>query len=309
MLLEELIENPSTPLQKIEDDFIAKSGITLYIKRLDLTHPQVSGNKWYKLKYNLIEAGKKGYDTLLTFGGAYSNHIHATAAAGKMFGFKTIGVIRGEVHLPLNPTLSYAKGQGMELFYLDRISYRDKYNERLLSFLNKRYGKFYLIPEGGSNSLAVQGCKEIFDDITEQFDYICTACGTGGTLAGLISGLKENQTALGFSVLKGGDFLNNKVKSLLDDSIESDNRNWKVITDYHFGGYAKFTRELLQFIANFENQNDIKLEPIYSGKMMYGMYDLIKKNYFPEGSRIIALHNGGLQGLEGLRKKLNSWEM
>jgi 1-aminocyclopropane-1-carboxylate deaminase len=309
MLLEELIKNPSTPLQKVEDDFIGKSGITLYIKRLDLTHPQVSGNKWYKLKYNLIEAGKKGYDTLLTFGGAYSNHIHATAAAGTLFGFRTIGVIRGEVHLPLNPTLLFAKENGMELFYLDRVSYRDKYNKQLLTFLNERYGKFYLIPEGGSNSLAVQGCREIFEDINEQFDYICTACGTGGTLAGLISGLQENQRALGFSVLKGGDFLNSKVKNLLDVPVERDNRNWKIITDYHFGGYAKFTKELLQFITNFENRNNIKLEPIYSGKMIFGIYDLIRKSYFPEGSKIIALHNGGLQGLEGLRKKLNSWKM
>jgi 1-aminocyclopropane-1-carboxylate deaminase len=309
MLLEELIKNPSTPLQNIEDDFIDKSGIKLYIKRLDLTHPKFSGNKWYKLKYNLIEAGKKGHNTLLTFGGAYSNHIHATAAAGTLFGFSTIGVIRGEVHLPLNPTLSFAKGNGMELFYLDRVSYRDKYNEQLLAFLNRKYGKFYLIPEGGSNSLAVQGCKEIIEDIAEDFDYICTACGTGGTLAGLVSGLRENQRALGFSVLRGGDFLRGKVKDLLDSPIEQDNRNWKIITDYHFGGYAKFTKELLQFITNFENRNNIKLEPIYSGKMIFGIYDLIRKNYFPEGSKIIALHNGGLQGLEGLRKKLNSWKM
>lgn len=309
MLIKELIKNPSTPLQKIEDDFIRNSGNSLYIKRLDLTHPQISGNKWYKLKYNLIEARTKGYDTLLTFGGAYSNHIHATAAAGTLFGFRTIGVIRGEAHLPLNPTLSFAKRNGMELFYLDRVSYRDKYNQRLLSFLNNRYGRSYLIQEGGSNSLAVQGCKEILDDITEQFDFICTACGTGGTLAGLISGLKENQTALGFSVLKGGDFLNSRVKNLLDDSAETYRRNWKIVTDYHFGGYAKFTKELLQFITNFENRNNIKLEPIYSGKMLFGIYDLIKKNYFPEGSKIIALHNGGLQGLDGIRQKLNSWEM
>lgn len=306
MILEELLNNPPTPLQKLNNNFFNNSGIELFIKRLDLTHPEISGNKLFKLKYNLLEANKNKYDTLLTFGGAYSNHIYATAAAGKLFGFKTIGVIRGEEHLPLNPTLTFAKACGMRFTYLDRTSYRDKYNTELLSSLKAKYGDFYLIPEGGTNLLAVQGCNEILDDINISFDYICTASGTGGTLAGLITGLKNNQTALGFSVLKGGDFLRNEIVNLLKMLKFTNNKNWQLITNYHFGGYAKITKELMGFISGFENQNGIRLEPIYSGKMLFGIYDMIKKDYFPKGSKIIALHNGGLQGLEGLKQKLNS---
>ena len=309
MLLEELAKNPSTPLQKINDKFIINSGIKLFIKRLELIHPEISGNKWFKLKYNLIEADKNKYNALLTFGGAYSNHIYATAAGGKLFGFKTIGVIRGEEHLPLNPTLAFAKKCGMEFTYLDRTSYRDKYNVDFLTSLKNKYGNFYLIPEGGTNSLAVKGCKEILYDINLPFDFICTACGTGGTMAGLISGLKTNQTALGFPVLKGGDFLKRDINDLLSNSKVTGKKKWQLITDYHFGGYAKFTDELLNLIRDFGNHNEIRLEPIYSGKMIFGIYDLIKKNYFPKGSKIIALHTGGLQGLEGLKQKLYSREI
>ena len=196
----------------------------------------------------------------------------------------------------------------MEFTYLDRTSYRDKYNVDFLTSLKNKYGNFYLIPEGGTNSLAVKGCKEILYDINLPFDFICTACGTGGTMAGLISGLKTNQTALGFPVLKGGDFLRRDIDNLLNNSMVAGERKWRLITDYHFGGYAKFTDELINFIRDFENQNEIKLEPIYSGKMLFGIYDLIKKNYFPKGSKIVALHNGGLQGLEGLKQKLHSRE-
>lgn len=303
---EELFRNPTAPLKKVSDNFISKSGVNLFIKRLDLNHPEISGNKWFKLKYNLIEAAKNNYKTLLTFGGAFSNHIYATAAAGRILNFKTIGVIRGEEHLPLNPTLAFVKKRGMEITYLNRTSYRDKYNSDFLSSLKSKYGNFYLIHEGGTNSLAIKGCKEIFDDINTPFDFICTACGTGGTLAGLISELKENQTAIGFPVLKGGGFLNNDINNLLKTSTGVENKNWQLITDYHFGGYAKIKDELIEFISEFEYRNGIKLEPIYSGKMLFGIYDLIKKDYFPKGSIIIALHNGGLQGLEGLKNKLYS---
>lgn len=308
MHIEELFKNPSTPLQEITDAFISSSGIQLFIKRLDLIHPEISGNKWFKLKYNLIEAGKANHKALLTFGGAYSNHIYATAVAGKLFGFKTIGIIRGEEHLPLNPTLTFARNCGMEFIYLDRTSYRDKYNEHFISSLKNKFGNFYLIPEGGTNPLAVKGCKEILENINIPFDFICTACGTGGTLASLISGSKTHQTALGFPALKGGDFLKTGINNLLSKSNTSSHKKWQLITDYHFGGYAKITNELVNFIRNFEKQNQIILEPIYSGKMLFGIYDLIKKNYFPKGTKIVALHNGGLQGLKGLKQKLNSWE-
>lgn len=302
MPIGELLKNTSTALQKIEDEIFDSSGVNLFVKRLDLIHPEISGNKWYKLKYNLIEAERKNYDTLLTFGGAFSNHIYSTAAAGRLFGFKTIGVIRGEENLPLNPTLDFAKKCGMRIVYLDRNSYRRKNSDGIISSLEEKFGKFYLIPEGGSNTLAVKGCAEIVEGIETKFDYICTACGTGGTLAGLISALSENQSALGFAVLKGAYFLNENVNSLLKTSLAKRKNNWQIIFDYHFGGYAKINSELLKFISEFESKHSIKLEPIYSGKMLFGIYDLIRKNFFSKNSKIIALHNGGMQGLNGMKK-------
>ncbi len=300
--------NPDTPLIEIHDDLFTQKRIRVFVKREDLTDNYISGNKWYKLKYNLIEAKKRGFKTLLTFGGAFSNHIHATAAAGKRFGFNTIGIIRGEEHLPLNPTLSFASGNGMYLEYINRTAYRNKYDPELIHKFKNKFGDFYLIPEGGSNSLAVKGCSKIVSSINIKFDFICSACGTGGTLAGLIFGLNNNAFALGFSVLKGGEFLNKNIKSFLK-SVDAENLiNWQIKLDYHFGGYAKVTDELTGFCDNFLKKYNIPIEPIYTGKMFYGLFDLIKQDYFPTGSSIVAIHTGGLQGLNGLefRRKYNS---
>lgn len=298
--------NPNTPLIEIFDDLFTKKQIRVFVKREDLTDQYISGNKWYKLKYNLIEAEKLGFRTLLTFGGAFSNHIHAAAAAGKIFGFKTIGVIRGEEHLPLNPTLSFAYENGMYLEYIDRASYRKKYDHELIQKWKNKHGDFYLIPEGGSNHLAVKGCAEIISSINIKFDYVCSACGTGGTLAGLILGLNKNAFALGFSVLKSGEFLNQNISSFLKYFDADDFKNWKINLDFHFGGYAKVTKELIEFCNIFLKKHNITIEPIYTGKMFYGLFDLIKRDYFPTNSSIIAIHTGGLQGLEGLkfRKKI-----
>ena len=289
------------PLEVLEDSLLVEKQIQLSVLRLDQIHPQMGGNKFFKLKYNLQEAQKLDFDTLLTFGGAYSNHIYATAAAGKHYGFKTIGVIRGEEHLPLNNTLEFAKASGMHLHYISREQYRLKNNQEFINQLKNQFGEFYLIPEGGSNSLAVKGCAEIVTHIAEDWDYICTPCGTGGTLAGLIMSLKSNQRALGFSALKGGAFLNEEVNALLKGYL-SDNqllgfksKDWEIFTDYHFGGYAKKKPELLAFIKSFQQNHQILLEWIYSGKMFYGIYDLIQKDYFPKGSKIIALHTGGVR--------------
>lgn len=296
-------QNPTTPLIEINHPLAFEHNVKLFIKREDLIHPDISGNKWYKLKYNLIEARKSGYKKLLTFGGAYSNHIYATAAAGKEFGFETIGVIRGEEHLPLNPTLSFAQSRGMQFFYLDRFLYRDKYNENILDKLKNIFGEFYLIPEGGSNKLAVKGCSEIISGISIPFDFICTASGTGGTLAGLAAGLNSKAKAVGFAVLKGGEFLKDNVMNLLSEHGINNSLNWELITDYHFGGYAKSNLELNNFCKEFKANFNIEIEPIYTGKMLWGIFDLIQKNYFPENSTIIALHSGGLQGLNGLRQR------
>ena len=290
--------NENTPLEEVNDQFLNDRGISLFIKREDLKHPYLSGNKWHKLKYNLEEAKKQDKDVLLTFGGAYSNHIYAVAAAGKTFGFKTIGVIRGEEHKPLNPTLSFAAGNGMNLYYLDRASYRQKELPVILDKLKKIFGDFYLLPEGGSNQLAVKGCSEIINTINIDFDYICCPCGTGGTFAGLVAGLNRNKYAIGFSVLKGASFLNKNVKTFLKSFSIDHIDNWNINLDYHFGGYAKFNKELINFVERFTSSTQIPIEPIYTGKMFFGIYDLIGKGFFKKGTRIVALHTGGLQGFE-----------
>ena len=301
----QIIEN--TPLQEVDDQFLKERNISLLVKREDLNHPYLSGNKWHKLKYNLEEAKKQDKDTLLTFGGAYSNHIYAVAAAGKLFNFKTIGIIRGEEHKPLNPTLSFAAENGMHLYYLDRVSYRKKESPEILDKLEKIFGDFYLLPEGGSNKLAVKGCSEIINKINIDFDYICCPCGTGGTFAGLVAGLNGNGYALGFAVLKGDSFLKLNVKTFLK-SLDIDYLdNWDINLDYHFGGYAKFNKELIDFVIRFTSLTQIPIEPIYTGKMLFGIYDLISKGFFKEGTKIVALHTGGLQGLQGL-KKSKVWE-
>lgn len=277
--------------------------ISLFIKREDLNHPFISGNKWHKLKYNLQEAQKQGKNTLLTFGGAYSNHIYAVAAAGKIFSFKTIGVIRGEEHLPLNPTISFARDSGMQIYYLDRSSYRKKNSAEIINQLKNYFGNFYLLPEGGTNKLAVKGCSNIIDKIEVDFEYICCPCGTGGTLAGLISGLNGIKFALGFAVLKGASFLKEKVTALIQSQNENIYHNWDINLDYHFGGYAKVDKRLLDFVYKFSARTNIPIEPIYTGKMLYGIYDLVTKGFFNEGNRIIAIHTGGLQGLKGLAER------
>ncbi|HCY75870.1 MAG TPA: 1-aminocyclopropane-1-carboxylate deaminase [Ignavibacteriales bacterium] len=298
-----IIKNPTTPLTEIFDPLFEKRQIRFFIKREDLTDEFISGNKFYKLKYNLIEAEKLGFNTLLTFGGAYSNHIHATAAAGKKYGFNTIGIIRGEEQFPLNPTLSSARANGMKIEYIDRKSYRNKYDESLIQTFKEKFGDFYLIPEGGSNHLAIKGCAEIISSITTDFSFICSACGTGGTLAGLILGLDSKSFALGFSVLKGGSFLNQNVRTLLAYYQKERLNNFQINLDYHFGGYAKTSNVLNRFCKAFEEQHNIPIEPIYTGKMFFGIYDLINNNFFPPNSTIVAIHTGGLQGLQGLKER------
>lgn len=301
--LDWLFNLPAAPLHKIENNFLKERGIDLFVIREELNHPELSGNKLHKLKYNLLKAKEERHSTLLTFGGAYSNHIYAIAASGKEFGFKTIGIIRGEEQLPLNPTLKFASESGMRLHYMSRSKYRQKHTAYIIDQLRSEFGNFYLIPEGGTNNLAVKGCAEIIDSVEIDFDIICTSCGTGGTLAGLIAGLNGNRYAIGFSVLKGGSFLIKDVKDLLTNSGYGHLNNWNINVDYHFGGYAKINSDLISFVNSFEKENNIMLEPIYTGKMMYGLYDLISQKRISEGVRIIALHTGGLQGLAGLMTK------
>lgn len=294
----------NAPLQQIQSQLVQDNQVELWVKREDLLHPAIPGNKWRKLKYNIQEATEQQKKALLTFGGAYSNHIAAVAAAGMEFGFKTIGIIRGEEHQPLNPTLQFATSQGMEVQYISRERYRLKEDASFLENLNDRYEAPYILPEGGTNLLAVKGCAEIVEEISFDYDYICCAAGTGGTIAGVISGLAGVKQVLGFPALKGGDFLRPEIEQLVYKYCGVHYDNWTLNSDYHFGGYAKVKPALIEFISSFQEQFEIPLEPVYTGKMFYGIFDLIKQGYFPRGSRIIALHTGGLQGNAGFRERL-----
>lgn len=292
-----------TPIVRIHDPILDKSGIELCMKREDLVDQYISGNKFRKLKYNLMEARIQGYDTLLSFGGAYSNHIHALAYAGLINNFKTIGIIRGEMTLPLNPTLMDARTFGMKLIYVSRANYRDKEHPAYMEKLIKDFGKFYLVPEGGSNANAVRGCTEIINESVLEFDHLCCAVGTGGTLAGIIAGMNNNKNILGFPVLKNGGFLRDTITQLLTDYTTKCFDNWDLMLNYHFGGYAKFDQSLVSFINQFKNLHNIPLDPVYTGKLMYGIYDIVEKGFFRKGDRILAIHTGGLQGIAGFNQR------
>ncbi|MBS1682295.1 MAG: 1-aminocyclopropane-1-carboxylate deaminase/D-cysteine desulfhydrase [Bacteroidetes bacterium] len=285
-----------TPILEIRDELTEKSGVNVFVKREDLNHPVVSGNKWWKLKYNLEEARKLGYETLLTFGGAFSNHIYATAAAAKETGFKSIGIIRGEKILPLNATLSFAEQCGMKLHFISREEYRLKKETHFINQLKKLFGKFYLVPEGGSNLLAVKGCCEFAKEklLPIDFDYLCLPVGTGGTMAGIICGLEGKRKVIGFSVLKDGGFLAEEVKNFASDFSGREFSNGSIETNYHFGGYAKSSPELDQFISQMKKENNLPLDFVYTGKMMVGFFDFMKKGFFEKGSRVLVLHTGGL---------------
>nr|WP_232291886.1 pyridoxal-phosphate dependent enzyme [Frankia sp. QA3] len=291
MRLADLPPRLPSPLDELADGRLAAHGIRLLLKRDDLIHPDIPGNKWRKLRGNLDEARRLGHDTLLTFGGAYSNHIRAVAAAGRLLGLRTVGVIRGEEHLPLNPTLRFAADAGMRLTYLDRTSYREKTSPALVERLRAEFGAFYLLPEGGSNALGARGCAELPAEIDRPFDVICCSCGTGGTLAGIAAGLAPGQRALGVPVLRGAGFLADDVDALQRAAFGANSGNWTMAYDFHFGGYAKSTPELARFIADFRDRHGLALEPVYEAKLLYGLFALAEAEAFGPGTMIVAVIN------------------
>lgn len=276
------------------------NNIEIHIKREDLLHPYISGNKFRKLKYNIQKALQLNSELLITFGGAYSNHILATAAAGKEYNIRTLGIIRGEEienNYADNPTLSLAKELGMQFYFVSRDVYAKKETPSFIDDLKNKYKNSYIIPEGGTNQLAIKGCEEILTYEDSQFDYVCCAVGTGGTISGIINASKINQRIIGFSALKG-DFLSNVICNFVDKS------NWFINIDYHFGGYGKVTDELIAFLNSFYSTTAIPLDPIYTGKMVFGVLDMIQKKQFPKNSKILIIHTGGLQGNKGINKML-----
>lgn len=280
-----------SPVQELHDDVLTEHGVRLLLKRDDLIHPELPGNKWRKLQRNLEVAAEHGHRTLLTFGGAYSNHIRAVAAAGFYFGFSTIGVIRGEEHLPLNPSLAYAASRGMRLTYLDRAAYREKTSPAVIERLRDQYGEFYLVPEGGSNEHGVRGCLELPGELDVAFDVICCACGTGGTLAGIAAGLRDGQQAVGFAALKGG-FLNAEVAGLQRRAFGAASGNWWIEEGFHFGGFARRTPELDRFIQRVRQQHGLELDWVYVAKMLSGVYALTRRGDFAPGSTVVAVITG-----------------
>lgn len=308
MSMIEKISFPASPIQRVMHPKSKAKGIALWIKRDDLLFPleapDFNGNKMRKMKYNLLEAEKQEASTLLTFGGVFSNHIAATAAAGKYLDLKTIGVIRGEWPEGGNPTLNAAIANGMQLHFVSRTDYRKKRTLGFIEDLKQQFGRFYLIPEGGSNELALPGCAEVVDEIMMQLedtpDFIVSASGTGGTIAGIIRGLEKfpETKTLSFPALKG-DFMKGEIEAFYTGI----NKNWDIISEYHFGGFARHKPELIAFMNEFYAETGIKTESLYTGKMLYGIFDLIDKGYFPKGSKIVAIHTGGLQGLRGFQHR------
>ncbi|WP_426058459.1 1-aminocyclopropane-1-carboxylate deaminase/D-cysteine desulfhydrase [Hymenobacter sp. B1770] len=299
-------------LQEINEPLAAAQGVRLLLWRDDLAHPDLPGNKARKLKYNLEAARGQGYRTLLTFGGAYSNHVAAVATAGRLYGFKTIGLIRGDAPgagpAVLNPTLTQAAADGMALHYLDRSAYRRRSNPDFIAEKLAEFGPAYVLPEGGTNSLALSGCAELVAELRSltDFDALAVAVGTGGTLAGLLTGLAGQQQAVGVAALKNGGFLRAEVDTLTEQAVGQTFANYSLQTDYHFGGYAKYSAELLGFIQQFRERHAVLLDPVYTGKLLFGVLDLIGKEHFQRGSTVVAIHTGGLQAWAGWHQRFGT---
>ncbi len=281
-----------SPIEFLTDSRLRASGVQVWLKREDLIHDYIPGNKWRKLKSNLHQAITDDQNLILTFGGAYSNHIRATAAAANACGISSIGVIRGEERLPLNRSLAFAVDQGMRLSYMDRATYRRKADPSVINELRQEYGKFYLLPEGGTNELAAVGCSEILSQIDAEFDIVCCPCGTGGTFAGITASLSAGQYAIGFSALKGGDFLEDDVTALHQRAFGRNFPDWRIETGYHFGGFAKRSADLDRFISEFRRMHGLTLDWVYVAKMMYGLYSLVEQGGIPRGSKVLAIITG-----------------
>ena len=280
-------------LTQLADPLLQQQGVELWIKRDDLLHPVISGNKWRKLKYILDHALTLQTETIISMGGAYSNHLHALAFVGKVLGLKTAAYIRGEKPEKFSPTLRDIQDWEMALTFVSRSNYRELRNYKCHDSLPGLKEGEYWLPEGGATELALQGVREILSEMTVDYDVLCVPCGTGTTLAGLIVAAADSVQILGIAALKGAGFLYDDVRKLLPENAGT---NWQINLDYHFGGFAKSTVQLREFIDHFENQQGIALDPVYTGKMLFALYDLIRQGYFKAGQRIIAVHTGGLQG-------------
>ncbi|WP_432095016.1 1-aminocyclopropane-1-carboxylate deaminase/D-cysteine desulfhydrase [Streptomyces sp. bgisy100] len=282
-----------SPLEPVDDARFTRRGVRLLLKRDDLIHPDIPGNKWRKLVPNLRAAAERGQTALLTFGGAYSNHLRATAAAGRLLGLRTIGVVRGGelADRPLNPSLARCAADGMELHFVDRAAYRRKAEPAMAAELRERFGDCHLVPEGGSNAAAVRGCTALGRELRGAADVVAVACGTGGTLAGLAAGLAPEQRAVGFPALKGG-FLDRETERLQHAAFGGRTGRWRVEERFHFGGYARLTPELHAFADDFTERHGVTVERLYVAKMLYGLTTLAEEGAFPPGTTVAGVVTG-----------------
>jgi 1-aminocyclopropane-1-carboxylate deaminase len=295
-----MLEIKQTPTQTLKSSFLDKKGIQVLVKRDDLNHPLVMGNKWRKLKYNLHYAHKHQYQELVTFGGAFSNHILATAAACSLEGLRSVGIIRGdELNENSNPTLAHAHRLGMKLVFVSRDEFRSLKNDLMLpkKYVDPGDNEKYILPEGGTNAWAIKGCSEIFSEVTEDYDICCTAMGTGGTFLGLLESAPSSKNIWGFSALKGSWIEQETIR--LKQVYDISNDNYRVFQDEIFGGYGRFDQNLIQFILDFRQEYDILLDPIYTGKMFFRVWDMIKNDQIAKGTTLLLIHTGGLQGIAG----------
>ncbi|MFF7179286.1 pyridoxal-phosphate dependent enzyme [Streptomyces sp. NPDC008121] len=280
-----------SPLEPVADERFTRRGLRLLLKRDDLIHPDLPGNKWRKLALNLRAADGR---PLLTFGGAYSHHLRATAAAGRLLGFETIGVVRGDelAGRPLNPSLAGCAADGMRLVFVDRSTYRAKNDPEVrAALLADAPAGTYVVPEGGSNALAVEGCAELGRELSGAADVVAVACGTGGTLAGLAGGLAPGRRAIGVPVLKGG-FLGAEVRALQAAAFGGPRGDWSLDDRFHCGGYARTTPALDAFAADFEARHELAIERLYVAEILFGLVTLAEEGAFAPGTRIAAVITG-----------------
>jgi 1-aminocyclopropane-1-carboxylate deaminase len=282
------------PVDEVTAFFPNSRGIRIFILRLDVMHPIISGNKWFKLKYNLEAAHNGNFRQVITFGGAYSNHLIATAVASSAAGFSSVGIVRG-VHAQQNltPTMQACRQQGMRLHFVSREAYALRDDTQFLQDIEDLFGNSYIIPEGGNNDAGRKGAGEIADYIHQGATHVCLPVGTGTTFAGLRNRLDVAVGMTGFTAVKNGAYLEDEVARQLNDQ---QTKNWALETSCHFGGFAKTTPILLDFIRAFHTATGILLDIVYTGKMMFGICGLIERNAFAEGENIVCIHTGGLQG-------------
>lgn len=286
-------------IEELHDDLFLQKQVSVSVLRLDKIHPLVSGNKLFKLHYFLEEALQSDYKTILSFGGAYSNHLAAMAFACKVLNLKCVGIVRGERPEKLSSTLQQCIADGMLLKFVSRQEYDGKENLVFINNLKTEFGDCIVVPEGGYHRLGAKGASLIYDLIKDDpYTHICMALGTATTLAGMLLAAKPNQTVIGIPVLKGLTDNKERIKQLTGK--QEDFKNLEIFDDYHFGGYAKKTKILTDFMNRCWQQYHVPLDFVYTAKMLYGIIDSIEKNKFKKGSKIICLHTGGLQGNKSL---------